>query len=364
MTARDGLRSLILAESDASPVGSAVSLPPPPRFDGFEFLEFAVDETTRLALAAFIETLGFVHAGTHRTKDVALYRQGRVNLVLNAEQDSAAAEYFHFHGPSVCAMALLVDDADRTLARARALLCPDWQEPTGPGERGLRALRAPDGTLIHLLDAETADRWELDFEMTAPRSQAGLQGVDHVALALAPGRMDAFVLFHRAVLGLEPQAALDLPDPFGLVHSQAMVSRDRTVRFPLNISDSRDTATGRFVNAYAGAGVHHMAFAVDDLAATLARLATLGAPIVPIPANYYDDLGARWGLADDELASLQRQQILYDQDERGVFLHAYTVAFGERFFFELVERRGGYDGFGAANAGIRLAAQAHMPRSA
>ena len=357
LTARDGLRSLILVESDAG----AQPLPAPPRFDGFEFLEFAVDEAAGAALAAFLAAIGFRLAGRHRTKDVTLYRQGRVNLVLNAEQDSAAAEYFHFHGPSVCAMALRVDDSGRALARARALLCPEWQEPTGPGERGLPAVRAPDGTLIHLVDPAAAGRWELDFEPVDGAEDAAVTGVDHVAQALPPGRMDAFVLFHRAVFGLEAQAALDLPDPFGLVRSQAMVSLDRSVRLPLNISDSRETATGRFVSAHA-AGVHHMAFATDDLVAVMERLSAAGAPMVPIPENYYDDLAARWGLDDAILARLRRLRILYDEDSSGDFLHAYTVAFGERFFFEFTQRRGGYDGFGAANAGVRLAAQAHVPR--
>lgn len=367
LTARDGLRSLILAEAEAGAPGGPTALPAPPRFDGFEFLEFAVDEEAGARLGAFLEALGFRLAGRHRSKEVTLYRQGRVNLVLNAEPDSAAAEYFHFHGPSVCAMALRVDDAGRVLERARALLCPEWQEPTGPGERGLPAVRAPDGTLIHLVDPAAAGQWALDFESVESGAVAGLDGdallgVDHVAQALQPGRMDAFVLFHRAVFGLEAQAALDLPDPFGLVRSQAMVSADRSVRFPLNISDSRETATGKFVSAYAGAGVHHMAFATADLAGLLQRLGELGAAMVPIPANYYDDLAARWGLEEALLARLQRLEMLYDEDANGRFLHAYTQAFGDRFFFEFVERQGGYDGFGAANAGVRLAAQAHLPR--
>ena len=360
--ARDGLRSLIFAEAEACP--GERGLPAAPEFAGFEFLEFAVDETAAVALGGFLAALGFVEAGRHRTKAVTLYRQGRVALVLNAEQDSAAAEYFHLHGPSVCAMALRVDDADRVLARARALLCPEWQDPTGPGERQIPALRAPDGTLIYLVDPHTAADWELDFELEpgSPAASDAMTSIDHVAQAVAPGRMDSFVLFHRTVLGLRALPALDLPDPFGLVRSQAVVSGERSVRLPLNSSNSGDTATGRFVTAYAGAGVHHMALAVSDLPAALDRLAVLGAPIVRIPVNYYDDLGARWGLDDATLAAFQQRAILYDQDDRGAFLHAYTRAFDDRFFFELVERQAGYDGFGAANAGVRLAAQEHTPR--
>ena len=53
--------------------------------------------------------------------------------------------------------------------------------------------------------------------------------------------------------------------------------------------------------------------------------------------------------------------LLYDKDERGEFLHLYTVTAG-RVFFELVQRIGGYDGYGAANAAVRLAVQ-HAERS-
>jgi 4-hydroxyphenylpyruvate dioxygenase len=90
----------------------------------------------------------------------------------------------------------------------------------------------------------------------------------------------------------------------------------------------------------------------DAVAAALAR----GARLLPIPANYYDDLAARLDLAPELLARLQRLDMMYDRDEAGEYFQAYTTAFQDRFFFELVERRG-YQGFGAANAGVRLAAQ-------
>jgi 4-hydroxyphenylpyruvate dioxygenase len=357
LTARDGLRSLILTESAAG----AVSLPAPPRFDGVAFLEFAVDEETGRELGEFLRALGFRHAGHHRSKAVELFRQGRANLILNAEQDSAAAEHFQLHGPSVCAMALHVDDTARAVARAGALLCPEWQERVGRGERRIPALRAPDGTLIYLVGPDRDGRsiYDDDFTLFPSSPDGDAIGIDHVAQALPHGRMDGFVLFYRAMFGLEPQQLWELPDPYGLIQSRAMVSPDGSIRLPLNFSESRETATGRFVTAYAGAGVHHIAFATDDIVATLHRLAALGARMLPIPANYYDDLAARHGLDDARLAELASLNLLYDRDETGEFLHAYTDTFHDRFFFEIVERRA-YQGFGAVNASVRMAAQAAM----
>ncbi len=355
MTARDGLRSLALVEAEAG----ITTLPPPPSVHGTEFIEFAVDEETSTALSGFLGTLGFRLGGTHRSKAVELYRRGQVNLVLNREQDSAAYEHFLLHGPSVCAMALQVDDAAAALVRAEAMQCPEWRDAIGQGERRIPAVRAPDGMLIHLVEPDPTGRsiWQDDFVLNVDDSDEDSMTVDHVAQALPAGRMDSAVLFWRAVFGFEASPLVDIPDPFGLVRSRAMASPDGSVRLPLNISESRQTATGRFVSAFGGAGVQHIAFATADVAATVETSAALGADLLVVPDNYYDDIAARWGLDDAALAELSRLHLLYDREPEGEFIHAYTSAFQDRFFFEFVERRGSR-GFGAANAGVRIAAQA------
>ena len=78
----------------------------------------------------------------------------------------------------------------------------------------------------------------------------------------------------------------------------------------------------------------------------------------PIPANYYEDVAARFPLSDEQIGGIETLSLLYDQDAQGEFRHAYTEAFQSRFFFEIVERAGRYAGFGAANAAVRIAAQA------
>ena len=76
--------------------------------------------------------------------------------------------------------------------------------------------------------------------------------------------------------------------------------------------------------------------------------------MLAIPDNYYDDLEARLGVDTTELRDLG---LLYDRDPGGgELLHAFTATRG-RVFFELLERRGGYVGYGAANTPIRMAAQ-------
>lgn len=362
LTALDGMRSLIWLESEAG----GAALPAPARLEGVDFLEFAVDATAGQELQARLRALGFSLAGHHRSKDVDLYRQGQVNVILNMEQDSAASEHFQLHGPSVCAIGLKVDDAERAMTRARALRCPEWRGPVGPSERSIPALRAPDGTLFYLIDDRNADRsiYESDFTLqpVAPADATGLTSIDHVAQALPAHRLDSFVLFYRAVFGMQAEAVQEIADPYGLVKSRAMVSPERNVRIPLNVSESGRTATGRFITAYAGSGVHHVAFRTERLFETIETIDRHAARMLHVPENYYDDVAARLGLDDALLARLHHDGLLYDRDAHGDFLHTYTEPFRERFFFELIERNG-YLGYGAANAAVRMAVQAQLSRN-
>ena len=88
-----------------------------------------------------------------------------------------------------------------------------------------------------------------------------------------------------------------------------------------------------------------------------------GLDFLEIPDNYYDDLQAKYNLDAALFAKLRANRILYDRDANGEFFQIYTHAIGDRYFFELVERRN-YDGFGAANAPVRLAAQSRDSRPA
>ena len=67
-------------------------------------------------------------------------------------------------------------------------------------------------------------------------------------------------------------------------------------------------------------------------------------------------------LPADLVGQMRQLSILYDRTGSGEFFHAYTRAFDGRFFFEIVERRN-YDGFGAVNATVRMAAQAMSERA-
>ena len=153
---------------------------------------------------------------------------------------------------------------------------------------------------------------------------------------------------------------MDVVDPGGVVRSQVIESSDASLRITLNGADSNRTLAGHFVAGRLGSAVQHVAFESGDLFETERRLRARGFQALPIPENYYDDLEARFGLDGGMLARLREGSILYDEDDSGQFFQLYSRPYGDGFFFEIVERRQGYEGYGAANAPYRAAAMKRL----
>src|SRR5262249_25393570 len=122
----------------------------PMQTDGFEFVEYAAPDP--VALGRLFERMGFVKVARHRSKDVALYRQGDVNFVVNAEKDSFAQAFAKLHGPSACAMAFRVADAAAAYKRAIELGAKPVEGKVGPMELQIPAIEGIGGSLLYLVD--------------------------------------------------------------------------------------------------------------------------------------------------------------------------------------------------------------------
>ncbi|HWX11910.1 MAG TPA: TIM barrel protein [Trinickia sp.] len=340
------------------------SPPPVPDIMGLSYIEFAADESSAEAFDVLLRQFGFRRAGTHRSKAVVLYRQGDINLIVNAQPDSFARRRFEAHGLSVCALAMRTADPASAVGRATAMHSQRYDGPLGPHEQRVPAIVSPGGMLISFVSSALGPNglYEADFvledEPGRSAAGAGLKRIDHVALGLAIDQLDTWILFARAVLGLEPGESLELADPFGLVRSRGVANADRSVRLVLNVSLSQRTRTARTVSAGGGVAVHHIALSTDDIFDAVARLTASGVRFVPISGNYYDDLITRVDLDDDLLARLRSAGVLFDRSAAGDYFHIYTECLDGGLFFEVTQRVNAYDAYGAINAPARMAAQA------
>ena len=365
--ARDGYRALVnlldeVARTDPGLRFDIPALPERVHASGFEFVEFAADPAGGKVLTDMLAALCFRMERRHVSKSVELWRQGAVNIVVNTAREGFAHTAFVNHGPCVCDMGLRVQDAAKTVARATALGTPEFSQPVGTGELDIPAIRGVGGNIVHFID-EKSDLhrvWDIEFEPVAKTQStqpAGLRRIDHIAQTMKHDEMQSWLLYYISTFDMEKGSLVDVPDPSGVVHSQVIESPEGEVRLNLNGAAGRRTFAGAFLTEGFGAGVQHVALLTDDIFETSDQLAAARFPRLEIPANYYHDTQVTFGLDDDLVARLKAGNMLYAQRDGGEYFQIYSRPIFNGFFFEIVERRGGYQGYGARNAPIRLAAQ-------
>ncbi|MGV8832475.1 MAG: bifunctional sugar phosphate isomerase/epimerase/4-hydroxyphenylpyruvate dioxygenase family protein [Devosia sp.] len=370
--ALDGKRALtnlmdIVQRRDPSLPQLVAPLPPPAQVEGVAFVEFAVSDTEADELIAILRSLGFRHAARHRAKDIQVWQQGDIRILLNRDREGFANSSYIVHGAGVCDIGLRVANSAQTLARAKALGARAFEQRPGPGELDIPAIRGLGGSILHFIDgsAPLAGVWDIEFEPVPADptiDQAGLTRVDHIAQTMDSSEMLTWQLFYNSLFATRKTPTLDVVDPAGLIRSLAIENSDGSFRFTLNGAENQRTLAGHFIAEGFGSAAQHLALQTDDIFATLAVLKARGFVALAISPNYYDDLAARFALDDDLLARLAASGVLYDRDDAGEFFQVYSQTYAEGFFFEIVERRNGYNGYGAANAPFRIAAQKRQLR--
>ncbi|PWC04697.1 bifunctional sugar phosphate isomerase/epimerase/4-hydroxyphenylpyruvate dioxygenase family protein [Mycetocola zhujimingii] len=317
---------------------------PPADINYVELRTDAIDEMRTL-----LAQLGFAAHGRHRTKSVELWSQGAARMVLGRPETQPPP-------PTVAGIGLSVSNPDAALRRATDLFAPEIHRPEGPGDESLVGVRAPDGSEVFFgLEGSTEPKWVREFPVPDQPGAELVERVDHINLAQPWQHFDAGVLFFHSVLDLRSQPSMEVAAPVGLVRSQVLRAADGVVRIALNLVPS-----GAHDDAILP---QHIAFASTDVLALARQARERGFHPLDIPANYYDDIEARYDIEASLLAELKELNVMYDRDEAGEFLHFYTQAIGT-VFLEVVERRDGYEGYGALNAPVRLAAQYQQRRDA
>jgi len=364
LVAVDGYRSLISLMDDVRRAEPYISLNLPdfPRRSettGLSFVEFASRGEEAQQLGAYLERMGFSKIGKHKNKAADLYQQGDIRIVLNQETYGHAATQWNARGTTVCDIGIEVTSAWDTLERAAHLGNSSFTQPTEEDELDIPAVRGLSGSVIHFVGNENGmDRlWETEFSQTLDHKGFGLRKIDHLAQTMSYDDMLSWSLFYTSLFEMKKSPMVDVFDPDGLVRSQVVETADGSLRVTLNGADTHRTLAGSFLAESFGASVQHLALACDDIFSTVEKMIEHGFETLPMPANYYDDLSARFDLPADLLEKMKRANVLYDQDDKGTFFQCYSKEFTGGLFFEIVQRDGNYQGYGAPNAPFRIAAQ-------
>jgi len=329
--------------------------------DGFEFVEYTAPDPRQLG--ALFEQMGFTAVARHRSKDVILYRQGRVNFIVNREADSFAQSFARVHGPSACAFAIRVKDAAKAYHRALELGAKPFQGKVGPMELNIPAIRGIGDSLIYLVDRYPGNGgnlsiYDVDFVPIEGVAQhpagAGLIEIDHLTHNVYIGRMDTWAQFYEKLFNFREIRYFDIQGKKTGLTSRALTSPCGKIRIPINEPSDTKSQIQEYLDAYHGEGIQHIALSAEDIFATVETLRAREVRFLDTPDTYYDRVDARVKDHGEDLERMKRNKILLDGEgvdkdhHEDKLLQIFTETVIGPIFFEIIQRKGN-EGFGEGN---------------
>lgn len=174
---------------------------------GIEFIEYAT--TQPLAFGALLEQMGFAAIARHRSREVTLYRQGGMNVVVNADQRALPSSIREdMPATVISAVAMRVRDADA--AYRHAIDMGAWAIPSRVGvmELNIPGVHGAGDSIVYFIDrVGDFSIYDVDFKPIpdAPQQPPALAGMHFfgVVQSIDEGRAAEWLDFYRQVMGFE-----------------------------------------------------------------------------------------------------------------------------------------------------------------
>ncbi|MBS1780163.1 MAG: 4-hydroxyphenylpyruvate dioxygenase [Bacteroidetes bacterium] len=338
--------------------------------NGTDYLELYVGNAKQSA-HYYKTAFGFqsvAYAGPETgVRDRASYvlQQGKIRLVLTTalKSDHPVADHVRKHGDGVKILALWVDDAYKSFEETTKRGAKPYLEPTTltdeHGEVRMSGIYTYGETVHMFIERKNykgifMPGYKAVTSDYAPK-EAGLLYVDHCVGNVGWNRMNETVQWYEDVMGFANILTFDdkqINTEYSALMSKVMSNGNGYVKFPINepAEGKKKSQIEEYLDFYEGEGVQHIAVATGDIIATVRELKSRGVEFLDTPDTYYEELFARVGKIDEDIAPLQELKILVDRDEEGYLLQIFTKPVEDRptLFFEIIQRKGAKS-FGAGN---------------
>jgi 4-hydroxyphenylpyruvate dioxygenase len=338
--------------------------------NGTDYLELYVGNA-RQSAHFFQTALGFqplaysgLSTGVHDRESYVL-AQDKIRLVLTTplEGNSEIGKHIDQHGDGVKAIALWVDDAEKsfqeTTKRGAEIVYEPISEHDDFGTVKRAAIKTY-GDTIHIF-VERKDYKGIflpNFKPWNPAyqpSSIGLKYIDHCVGNVGWNEMNRWTDFYANVMGFNQLVSFDDKDistEYTALMSKVMSNGNGKIKFPINepAEGKKKSQVEEYLDFYGGSGVQHIAVATADIVFTVKEMQKRGIEFLQVPDSYYDSLATRIGKIDEEINELRPLGILVDRDEDGYLLQIFTKPIVSRptLFFEIIQRKGAKS-FGKGN---------------
>ncbi|MEH1165952.1 4-hydroxyphenylpyruvate dioxygenase [Micromonospora sp. CPCC 205539] len=288
---------------------------------------------------------------------------GDIRLLLTSglSAEHPASRYVQRHGDGIAVVAVEVDDVASAyaelLGRGATGVTPPTSR-TGADAEVVTAEVDGFGDVRHRLVQRRGDRSEFLPGGIAPTpfqadgDKALLAEIDHLAVCVPPGQLDATVRHYQRLFDFGEIFEEHIEVDGQGMNSKVVQSPSGQVTVVLLEPDHtrRPGQIDAFLDQHAGAGVQHLGLRTDDIVTAVETLGRRGVRFAGTPGSYYDSLEARVGRVDAPLNRLRDLGVLVDSDHGGQLLQIFAESMHVRrtLFLELIERRGAR-GFGSGN---------------
>lgn len=301
-----------------------------------------------------------------------LLEKNGIRLVITSAAHPSAYDVLSFvdrHGNGVKHLAFAVEDVDSAFAEALRrgavpLREPDSQSDDQGTVRSAR-LKFLDGNELSLIDrSDYRGAFAPGFEAieddpadpTGDEDPRGLSHIDHIAFGIYPNEMTRWTEYFRNLFGGSLVQTWD-EDDVGSSFSGMRLSvwraanRALTGVFVEPVKSRNPSQVQEYLENFHGSGVQHIAFASDDIFGAVAAMRAAGVAFVAYPATYYANLRQAGDLPHSLIDRLEEHHILCDRQGQAYLFQTFTKPFGDRptFFYEIIQRRANYEGFGQDN---------------
>jgi len=325
--------------------------------DGFEFVEFAHPEPG--FLERLFTRMGYSEVARHKHKDISVFRQGKINYLVNREPGSHAAGFVAEHGPCAPSMAWRVVDAQHAL---KCALDYGAEEYTGAG----KSIDAPavigiGGSLLYFIEDYDGGRspYDRDFDWIGARDPepegAGFYYLDHLTHNVMQGNMDTWYRFYATAFNFREIKFFDIKGKMTGLTSRALTSPCGKIRIPINESSDDQSQIEEYLKAYKGEGIQHIAVGTEDIYGATDMISDNGIEFMPAPPDtYYARSRERVKDHEEPIERMKKHGILIDGEgvvgggETRILLQIFSKTVIGPIFFEFIQRKGD-DGFGEGN---------------
>ena len=292
-------------------------------------------------------------------------RQDKITLVLTTPlvADGPLNDHLNRHGDGVKAVALWVDDAEKswkeTTSRGAVSVFPPETREDGNGKVVLSGIETYGDTIHVFVERKNYNGTFLPgyqpWTQKGGAEPVGLKYIDHMVGNVGWGEMNTWCQFYAKVMGFAQLVSFDDKDistEYTALMSKVMSNGNGRIKFPINepAEGRKKSQIEEYIDFYQGAGVQHIAVATDNIIETVTELQHRGIEFLQVPSTYYDTVLDRVGEIDEDLAPLRDLGILIDRDDEGYLLQIFTKPVVDRptMFFEIIQRKGAQS-FGKGN---------------